>query len=175
MSPIELSWTAKKGFFASLAVIQCSGIFYRSNKAAYFVDGCPAAEIGKYNIFCFLSDLEHHVGLEGFPFQVYSTSVFQNLHAYHNIVMQSAFLTHFVPNNDDEQRKKKLLDILHKNGTRLQLALLVHISFIILTSLPRSLLLQHMPMHLFLPTLGSFIGGRLCSFLSLVFYQSMIN
>ena len=69
-------WFLKKGFFASLAVIQYSGIFYRSNKAAYFVDGCPAAEIGKYNIFCFLSDLEHHVGLEGFPFQVYSTSVF---------------------------------------------------------------------------------------------------
>ena len=45
----------KKGFFASLAVIQYSGIFYRSNKAAYFVDGCPAAKIRKYNIFSFLS------------------------------------------------------------------------------------------------------------------------
>ena len=66
----------KEGFLASWAFIQYSGIFDRSNKAAYFVNRCPAAEIGKYHFFRFLSDLENHVGLEVFPFQVYSTSVF---------------------------------------------------------------------------------------------------
>ena len=43
----------KKGFLASLAFIQYSGIFDRSNKVAYFVNRCPAAEIGKYNFFYF--------------------------------------------------------------------------------------------------------------------------